>query len=217
VEGGSVATLDPFDEWSRAAEDRFLSVEARASDALVRRLQRGLPAGRPGNEVALVLSATPADLVVPRNFDCGFRPADDDEVSWGAITLVAAVNEDAQPLGGIPRGQRGIGRFGFEPLPGLIQQLPLADGWGEHRPSVLIATRSTWTARRRRNCVPCADPWQVCAGVRRGVRVAVDETRHAQLWRCDGCGRLYEVFPEGRALPKRLTVEIARERFRGGF
>lgn len=49
------------------------------------------------------------------------------------------------------------------------------------------------------------------------TRLADDEVRHAALFECPSCGSLYEVFPEAKALPERVTAGVARQRFPGAL
>jgi uncharacterized Zn finger protein len=47
--------------------------------------------------------------------------------------------------------------------------------------------------------------------------LASDEVRHALLLECPSCGALWEVFPEVKEMPTRLTVNEARSRFPGAL
>lgn len=63
-------------------------------------------------------------------------------------------------------------------------------------------------------CASCRDPWDLYTH-NLGVRMASDEARHALLLRCQDCGNLFEVFPEERATPLRLSEAEARRGFPG--
>lgn len=52
---------------------------------------------------------------------------------------------------------------------------------------------------------------------RQYLRLAVDFGRHAELCQCPQCGSLYEVFPEDRTAPARLTVEQSRQLYPGAL
>ena len=63
-------------------------------------------------------------------------------------------------------------------------------------------------------CETCRNVWVLYG---RLDQLAVDEGRHAMLLRCPTCDTLYEIFPEERTAPERLTVATARSRFPGAL
>lgn len=63
-------------------------------------------------------------------------------------------------------------------------------------------------------CETCRNVWVLYGGL---DQLALDEVRHALLLRCPTCDTLYEIFPEERTAPERLTVAMARKRFPGAL
>lgn len=59
-------------------------------------------------------------------------------------------------------------------------------------------------------CKFCADPWAV---YRLGNDLAINIVRHSALYRCHGCGAYYEVVPEERKPPERLSASEIRATF----
>lgn len=65
-------------------------------------------------------------------------------------------------------------------------------------------------------CPTCRDPWDVYQHSL-ADRVASDEGRHALLLRCRDCESLFEVFPEEREAPRRISDAEARMAFPGAL
>lgn len=65
-------------------------------------------------------------------------------------------------------------------------------------------------------CELCQDPWEpFFAG--KFIELANSFELHSFLCKCPQCGTLYDVYPEGRAAPKKITEAEARERFPGAL
>ena len=59
-------------------------------------------------------------------------------------------------------------------------------------------------------CKKCENPWKL---MWTSEPLAGNEIRHSFLYRCDECGSFYEIIPEERKTPEKLTEAEIRERF----
>ncbi|WP_370104884.1 hypothetical protein [Streptacidiphilus sp. BW17] len=126
---------------------RTLLVESRADkDALAAIGQ--VFRHRAANEEALFLSFNYAEVPVGRRFDCCFQRADQSDVAWVTITVIAVTQQFRASWDEIPHGWKTLTLLRFEPrILSMISDLPEASNWYEHSVSVCISDRQTWEAR----------------------------------------------------------------------
>ena len=129
--------------------ERVLLVESRATDAALAAFGAPLPP-RSADEEIVFLSYGYADVPLGRRYDCCFPSADEGDVTWVAVTVVAVTQQFGRPFKGIPHGWKTLALLRFEPeVPAVIRALPRTSGWYEHPVTVLVGDRDAWAARRR--------------------------------------------------------------------
>ncbi|MEU6063665.1 MULTISPECIES: hypothetical protein [Streptomyces] len=127
--------------------ERILLVESRADDRALAALGHELPE-RSANEEALFLSYNYADVPVGRRYDCCFRRADESDVAWVTVTVVAVTQQFGRVFDEIPHGWKTLTLLRFDPeIPALIRDLPAASAWFEQRVSLYISDQETWQVR----------------------------------------------------------------------
>lgn len=140
------------DRLMRSEEDtpvveRVLCVQSRADEGVIRTCGAVIPPAA-DNEVLLFLSYTYADVPLGRRYDCCFRRADETDVSWVTVTVVAATQQFLIGHDELPHGWKTLALLRFEPeIPTMIRDLPEASTWHQYPDTVFISDRDTWKAR----------------------------------------------------------------------
>jgi len=134
-----------LDESAVPVAQRVLTVEGRASAALLKLIRQGLPRIRSG-EVLFVMPFAYADLPLGKRFDV-WSPDGRTAVRVQA-ELVAVTQQFGKPFDEVPHGWKTFTLVRFSPdVPESVATFPEVDDWYEREPSGLLCTQDTWAAR----------------------------------------------------------------------
>ncbi|WP_218001757.1 hypothetical protein [Paraburkholderia acidipaludis] len=125
--------------------ERVLVVEGRASASALFYVRGAFPKELPANSEILFISFAYADIPIGQVFDIAFPTDIPQSVTKTHCEIVAVTQQYATPLDEIPHGWKTICLVKFEEdIPGIIESLPMVNGWYENRNTVSLCDADVW-------------------------------------------------------------------------
>jgi hypothetical protein len=125
--------------------ERVLIVEGRASATVLFHVRGALPKELPANSEVLLMSFAYADLPIGRTFEFLFPTGSPHSLTRTRCEIIAITQQYAKPFDEVPHGWKTICLVKFaEGLPGIIESLPMVNGWHENRNTVSLCDADVW-------------------------------------------------------------------------